>query len=135
MYVMDACALIAFLNEEPGAEVVEGIFKAVSAGDASIVMHKLNLLEVYYELFRKYGKDTADDLLELPKELPFHIQPEITDAVLQEAGRLKASYRISLAVSIALAEAVVSNSSLLTSDHHEFDVVEKSESLKFKWIR
>jgi hypothetical protein len=59
----------------------------------------------------------------------------LTDSVFNEAGRFKASYRISLADSIALAETIVSSGELLTADHHEFDVIEKQEEIKFHWIR
>ena len=52
-----------------------------------------------------------------------------------EAGRLKATYRISLADSIALAEASVSGGILLTADHHELELVEKNENIVFHWIR
>ena len=60
---------------------------------------------------------------------------EFTDKIFLEAGRLKATYRISLADSIALAEAIVSDGILLTADHHEFDLIETSEEIKFLWIR
>ncbi|MDR0459858.1 MAG: hypothetical protein LBH62_00220 [Nitrososphaerota archaeon] len=63
------------------------------------------------------------------------IQSELTDIVFNEAGRFKASYRISLADSIALAETTVFGGELLTADHHEFDVIEKQEEIKFHWIR
>ena len=52
-----------------------------------------------------------------------------------EAGRLKSKYRISLADSIALAEALILGGELLTCDHHEFDVIKKKEPINFMWIR
>ena len=58
---MDACALIALLNEEPGADVVEDVFKEALSAGVPLVMNKLNFLEVYYGLFREYDKETADD--------------------------------------------------------------------------
>jgi hypothetical protein len=36
---------------------------------------------------------------------------------------------------VALAEASVSGGSLVTSDHHEFDPVQKAEDISFVWIR
>jgi predicted nucleic acid-binding protein len=59
----------------------------------------------------------------------------LSDAVFAVAGRLKASYRISLADAVALAEASVSGGALLTSDHHEFDAIEQKENIRFLWIR
>ena len=42
---------------------------------------------------------------------------------------------ISLADSIALAEAAVIGGHLITADHHELDIVERNESVRFFWIR
>jgi predicted nucleic acid-binding protein len=81
------------------------------------------------------GRAKADEALVTIKKLPIVIQSNLSDEVFNEAGRFKASYRISLADSIALAEASVSGGELLTADHHEFDVIEKQEKIKFHWIR
>jgi predicted nucleic acid-binding protein len=132
---MDACALIAFLRDEPGAEAVTAVLKCAKQGKAEICMNSINLLEVYYDIYRNVGKTKADEELLMIKELPIVIQSELTDRVFNEAGRFKASYRISLADSIALAETTVSGGELLTADHHEFDVIEKQEEIKFHWIR
>jgi hypothetical protein len=48
---------------------------------------------------------------------------------------LKTSYKISLADSVAFAEASIYGGSLVTADHHEFDSVEKGENINFVWIR
>ncbi|MCL2173322.1 MAG: PIN domain-containing protein [Candidatus Bathyarchaeota archaeon] len=134
-YVMDACALIAFLRDEQGTEAVTAVLKYAKQGKAEICMNSINLLEVYYDIYRNLGKTKADEELFMIKELPIMIQSELTDRVFSEAGRFKASYRVSLADSIALAEASVSGGELLTADHHEFDVIEKQEEIKFHWIR
>ena len=134
-HVLDACALLALLESEPGAEkVVESYNKAVS-GEITLVIHKINLLEVYYNLCREYGKDNADKFYNKIKKTPITINHEITDEIFVEAGRIKMLYKMSLADSIALAQTSVSNGMLLTADHHEFDVVAKKERISFLWIR
>ena len=95
----------------------------------------MNLLEVYYSSFREYGKEQANKLLSYISNSPIEIIPEISDPVFEEAGRFKASYQISLADSIALAEAFVQKAKLVTSDHHEFDIIESKEDFKFLWVR
>jgi predicted nucleic acid-binding protein len=132
---MDACALIAFLQDEPGAETVTAILRSANDGDAVILINKINHLEVYYDIYRRVGKEKADDELAMIKKLPVIIQSELCDEVFLEAGRLKAAYKISLADAIALAEALISNRELLTADHHEFDDIERCESIHFHWIR
>ena len=135
-FIMDACAMIAFMSGEDGAETVNDVLLKAADGDAAVYMNSLNLLEVYYDIYRKAGKEKAQEQLSLMEGLPIQIRPEISGDVFMEAGRLKACYRISIADSVALAEASVSGGSLLTADHHEFDIIEKKEGkIGFCWIR
>jgi predicted nucleic acid-binding protein len=135
VYVLDACALVAGLNDEPGAEVTRDILNRAYIGEVQVVMHKLNLLEVYYDACRAHGKAHADKALAGLLTLPFDVHAEITDDIFKEAGRLKSTYKISIADAIALAETSVRGGKLLTSDHHEFDVIEAAENISFLWIR
>jgi len=134
-YVLDANALIALLQDEPGAEKVSEVLNAAYKGEAEIIMHKANFLEVYYDAYRYRGKEQADLMLSAVKKRPIQINAEITDEIFSEAGRLKATYKMSFADSFALAQAVVSGGALLTSDHHEFDAIESVENIGFVWIR
>jgi PIN domain nuclease of toxin-antitoxin system len=47
-YVLDACALVAVLKGENGAEAVDDLFQRAVQGDAALSMSIVNLLEVYY---------------------------------------------------------------------------------------
>jgi predicted nucleic acid-binding protein len=134
-YVLDACAMLAVLANEPGAETVEDIYEQAVESRVFIAMNKVNLLEVYYDLLRSLGKKSADEFLGDIKYMPIIINHEISDDILKEAGRLKVSYRISLADSIALAQASVSGATLITADHHEFDIIDEKEPISFCWIR
>jgi PIN domain nuclease of toxin-antitoxin system len=134
-YVLDACALLAVLNKENGAEPVEDIIGRAGTGSARVSMNIVNLLEVYYGVFRKGGKKIADEMLLMVDASPIEVVGTISGDVLKEAGRLKASYKISVADSMALAEASVSDGILVTSDHHELNAVEASEKIKFDWFR
>ena len=135
IYVLDACAMLAVLSKEQGADKVVNFYKKATSGEITLVMNKLNLLEVYYDLFRAYGKERADAFIAEIKQSPIVINHELSDEIFAEAGRLKASYRISLADSVALSQTVVLGGALLTSDHHEFDTIEAKEDINFVWIR
>lgn len=134
-YVIDACALTAFLYDEQGADKIQKILEDAYAGAIEVLMHKINVLEVYYNIFREEGENKAQLFYERVNQLPVTIIDTISDATFFEAGRLKASYRMSLADAIAVAEAFIRKAALLTSDHHEFDVIENSENIEFAWIR
>lgn len=134
-YVIDACALIAYLDDEDGAAVVEELFRDAESSGEDILLHEINLLEVYYGAHRAGGLELAEDVLETVQALPLHVVKGLGDETLREAGRLKATYRVSLADSIAAAEARVRGCALVSADHHELDVLDYRKELKFLWIR
>jgi PIN domain nuclease of toxin-antitoxin system len=133
--LLDACAMIAYLNDEEGAEKVEELLWQSNQGSGNLFMHEVNLLEVYYGVYRDEGKELADETYEKIINLPIKILEGLRKGVLKEAGRFKAIYKISLADSIALAEAKVKRIPLVTCDHHEFDRLQDAKELDFLWIR
>ena len=135
IYVMDACAIIAFLQDEQGADKVVTVLANAKNGKCKIYINAVNLVEVYYNVYRVAGKAKADEEITMIKKLPVEINAEITDRIFEEAGRLKAYYKISFADSFALAQAIASGGELLTADHHEFDAIENKENIHFHWIR
>jgi uncharacterized protein len=134
-YVLDACGLIAFLSDEEGSGKVESILKKAEKHECIVYMHQINVLEVYYGIYREDGREKADEVYEIILNLPVTIIEKLDVTILREAGRLKAVYKVSLADSIALAESKVRKAPIVTCDHHEFDVLEKNKELKFYWIR
>jgi PIN domain nuclease of toxin-antitoxin system len=134
IFVLDACALVALLKNEIGADNVAAAYKKAESGDAKIIMNRVNLLEVYYGYYRDSGKEYAEKIMTGVAKSIVSIS-EFDKGLFNEAGRLKASYRISLADSIALAQTIAVDGELLTADHHEFDVIEGKEPIQFGWIR
>jgi len=134
-YVLDACALIAFLNDEEGAHLVETLLCESTAQDVDLVMNRVNLLEIYYGVYRDDGIDEAKNVLAKIENLRVTIIDTLTDEVFYEAGKLKATNRISLADAIAIAEANVRDVELVTCDHHEFDTLVKEGKMAAYWIR
>ena len=135
VYFLDACSVIAFFQKEPGFEKVRELLEKSDAGQCTLYMNKINTLEIYYGLYREDGPTVADRFLDEMKQLPVEIIDNIDDMLFLEAGRLKATYKISLADSIALAGAKIRDAYLVTSDHHEFDIIDRKKELKFYWIR
>ena len=134
-YILDSCAMLAFIYRENGDEVVKSILMQAQGGSVEVYMNKLNLFESYYDIMRSKSLQQAEDYYSMVKASPIKIIDSISDPVFRKAGLLKTQYRISLADSILLGEAFAMDASLLTSDHHEFDIVEKNENIRFLWIR
>jgi PIN domain nuclease of toxin-antitoxin system len=134
LYVLDACAVIALIKKEMGWKPVFDVLSKTVTGEAKVYMHEINLLEVYYGLYKLCGKEYAEQTI--AEVSPFFVTINgLSKAVFSEAGRLKATYKMSLADSVALAETSVLGGGLLTADHHEFDIVDEKESICIHWIR
>jgi len=134
IFVLDACALIALVKNEEGASVVSDVYKNADNGGVGLYMNRVNLLEVYYGFYRDKGKEYALDIMKQVEVSSVFIS-EFDRDILLEAGRLKATYKLSLADSVVIAQTILLKGSILTADHHEFDVIEGKESLIFNWIR
>jgi predicted nucleic acid-binding protein len=134
-FVLDACALIAFLSKEPGYTNITELLRRAQRSEITLLMHNINLLEVYYDLRRAYGEISANAQLANIRLLPVTFISEIEGDCFMEAGRLKTTYRVSLADSIALSTAVVNNATIATCDHHELDTIDQKEDIDFYWFR
>jgi predicted nucleic acid-binding protein len=134
-YVLDACSLIAHFNEEEGAPKVKSIITDAINSNSAIYIHRVNLFEVYYDLLRSGGKDMARDAMASVDDFLIHIIDSITDELMKEAARFKLSYKISVADAFALATAKLEDATLVTADHHEFDVIDEANELSILWFR
>ena len=134
-YVLDACAIIALFNDEAGADIVDKLLVDAVKDDCIVKINKYNLLEVYYGYLREDGEAFAEKQLAAIADSCIKIADIFSDELLRHAGKLKATYRISLADAILVAQAMIDNAILVTADHHELDAVEEKEKLRFLWIR
>lgn len=100
-----------------------------------MIINIINILEIYYGIYREDGMGLAETLLQKIEILPIKVIDTISNDVFQEAGILKATCKISLADAIALAEANVRMAQIVTADHHEFDKLEKEGKINPYWIR
>jgi predicted nucleic acid-binding protein len=132
-YFLDACALISFFNKEPGWDIVADLLKRCEAGEIELFISTAQLLEVYYDRIRIKGVEYANNFLEKAYASPLHIV-DMSKPCLRVAGRLKVSYSISFADSIACATAACIPGTLVTSDY-ELKPIEQNEAIDFHWIR
>ncbi|MCL2063274.1 MAG: PIN domain-containing protein [Candidatus Cloacimonetes bacterium] len=134
-YILDSCALIALISKEKGDDYVSELLKKAVLNKVSIIMHKINLLEVYYHFYKKLGKTEATAILNFVYSLPIDIISDITENTFLKAGRLKSLYKMSIADTIGIAESIINNGYFVTADHHELDKIPENERIKFAWIR
>jgi PIN domain nuclease of toxin-antitoxin system len=120
-YILDACALIALLKQEEGADKIRAILKEAKVGTAAVYMSVVNLIEVHYVFTKPLGKEGAAEILRKIPKLPIQVIVAINSHVFDEAVRIRSTYNrsktpISLADAIGLGTAITLNGSFVTSD-------------------
>jgi len=133
LYVLDSCAVIAFLQQEPGAEVVAEVLKNPSK---RCLIHAVNACEVYYDIYRRAGEKDASALERILADAGIELVDTIPADLWRTAGKLKAEWRrVSLADCFALALALLEDGSVLSSDHHELDPIAQAAVCPIQFIR
>lgn len=130
--VLDACAIIAYLRDEEGADAVE----AVLIDDNDCVVHAINLCEVYYDCVRRDGIARADTLIEDLVSSGLVTRDDMDTRLWKSAASFKADLaRVSLADCFAMALTHRLNAELVTSDHREFDPIAVQGLCPIRFIR
>lgn len=131
-YVLDACALITFLRKEKGHEKLLTLFKE---NQIKFLMHAVNLGEVYYDTLRFCNKKQAHELFADIAQLPVNVVWILDTELLELAGKYKTGFSMSYADTFVLALAEREEAIVISTDHSEFDAVEKSGAVSFYWLR
>jgi predicted nucleic acid-binding protein len=129
-YVLDSYAMIAYFEDEAGADRVARILRQLIQGKAKGYMSVVNWGEVYYNTMREEGVDEAEKVILQLDKFPIQIV-EVNRDFAYEAAKLKGKYRIAYADCFAVALSVKLNATLVTGDP-EFKKVK--ERISFQWI-
>ena len=133
-YILDACSLIAFFNDEPGAQKILNLLEQAKTGASKLSMSIVQLLEVYYDRLYIAGENNARIRVEAIIAGPITIIDTISYQVMYEAGRFKTFYSMSLADSIACATAKSLGATFVTKDT-EIEPVEEAGELPVLWLK
>lgn len=134
-FVIDACSLLAFFQQEQGSTEVVNLFRNSQLQQDTIFLHKITATEVLDDLLRSDKTKVPKQLWNDIYRLPAIIVDKLSDSLLKMAAYFKITCKVSFADSFVLALASLQNAKVVTFGHHEFDVVEKSGALQLKWIR
>lgn len=128
-YILDASAMIAYLRDEPGADLVDEV---AHNGHHVCFAHGMNLCEVYYDYHRSGGAEAAAQAIELLRSSDIWFRSDMSEEFWIEVGVLKSeTRRVSLADCCALVLTRRLNATLLTSDHHEMDSLAGDHQIQF----
>ena len=135
VFLLDACAIIAYFKTEPGEELVVDYLKWATNGRVQLHIHAATVYEVYYQYLRDVSFARAQEVWQELTMMPLTILYTFDEAFLRQAAEFKARHRMSVADSFLLSQAKRLNASIITSDHHEFDAVEQAGLSRFTWMR
>lgn len=129
-YVLDSYALIAYAENEAGADKVTELFTKALENKAEIAVCVVNWGEMYYIALRESGEQTAELYRSILTKYPIKIVDADKELTLQ-AARFKAAHKMSYADAYAAALAKLHKAELVTGDK-EFKSIEGE--IKILWI-
>jgi len=128
--VLDSYALMAFFEDESGAELVRDLILKAEENKVNLLMSVVNLGEVWYSIARTNSPEVADQYIGEIKGMAI----EIVDAdwqLTRQAALFKVNGNISYGDCFAAALAKVKKAELVTGDK-EFRALENQ--IKIQWV-
>ena len=128
--ILDAHALLAYFEKEPGYEKVKGLLLLAVEKDTPLFMTSVNYGEVLYIVLRECGAQKTEEIERAIRTLPIEIV-DVDIQIAREAAQIKARFKLSYADCFAAALAKLKKGELVTGDR-EFDQLK--ELIKIQWI-
>jgi predicted nucleic acid-binding protein len=128
--VLDSYALMAFFEDEPGADLVRNLLLKAEESDLKLLMSVVNLGEVWYSIARTTSPETADQYIHEIQGMAI----DIVDAdwgLTHQAAVFKANGNIAYGDCFAAALAKSHQAELITGDR-EFKTLE--DEIKISWL-
>ncbi len=130
-YLFDSHALLAFFQNETGANIVYNILQKSRKEHIDRLVCVINLGEIIYITKRMFGDQKKIEILGRIHQLGFKVLP-VPEVLVYQAAEIKAEYPISYADCFVIACAQEHNATIVTGDP-EFKNVEHLVSIE--WIR
>lgn len=129
-YVLDASAVLDFVEDGPGAERIQQLFIDASRSRVPLLVSILNWGEVFYHSWQRRGEESARRTVADLSRFPIELVPVDLSHALK-AGELKAIHKIPYVDCVAAALAVLNQAVLVTSDR---DFERLGRSFPILWI-
>jgi predicted nucleic acid-binding protein len=130
-YVLDANAVLDFVEDGPGAKRVEQLLNDALHGRSRVLMSVVNWGEVFYHSWQQQGEESAKRTLAGLSRLPIELVPVDLEQSLQ-AGEIKVRNKIPYVDCIAAGLAILQRAVLVTSDR---DFEKLGRRVEILWIR
>ena len=131
-YVLDSYAVLCYLQNEPGADIVFQLLEEATNNEAKLLMTWVNAGEVYYRVWREYGKLQAEKVFSLLLAWPLELLVADEELTLQ-AAVIKAENRLSYADAFAIAATTMNDAEIVTGDP-EIQLASSKLGFKLIWL-
>lgn len=129
--VLDAYAVLAFFQNEPGADMIRKLILEAVEGRLDLAMCVVNAGEVWYSIARKKSAEQADAYLREIQSMPIEIV-DVGWELARQASLYKMKGNISYADCFAAALAKLRKAELVTGDK-EFKTL--AGDIKIAWLK
>jgi|SRR5271166_7555 len=128
-YVLDASALLRFIEDTPGGARVQELLFQLETGHCELLMSAVNWGEVYFVICRKKGEDRARWFSAKFRSLPAQIVPaDYPEA--ENAAYFRKRFSLSYADAFAASLAASQHATLITGDY-DFKTVADTIPVEF----
>ena len=114
-HVLDAHALMVYLEKEPGYQKVQELLTHAAVSDRTLLLSTVNWGEVYYVTQRAYGPDKAQQIADVIKSFPIEVV-DVDLEIAKQAALFKVAHKMSYADCFAAALAKTRKATLMTGD-------------------
>ena len=129
-YVLDSYALLALLNNEPGAARVEDLLRQAEVDEVELSLSVINLGELAYIIERRWGPEKLRAILAYIEATKIQLAAADQPRVLA-AAHIKAQNPLAYADAFAVTLTQELNATLITGDP-EFEAV--SSQITIEWL-
>ena len=113
--VLDSYALMAFFEDEPGADLVRDLILKAEENKVSLLMSVVNLGEVWYSIARTNSPEVADQYIGEVNGMAIEVV-DVDWALTRQAAAFKVNENISYADCFAASLAKLKKAELVTGD-------------------
>jgi PIN domain nuclease of toxin-antitoxin system len=128
-YVLDASALLRYLDREPGFDRIAGLLKRATRGGIRLLVSAVNWGEVVSVLCRAHGLSAAKATASKLRALPLEIVAADAERA-EEAGIFKQDFKVPYADAFAGSLAMREKATLVTAAF-DFKSATRSVAIQF----
>lgn len=130
-YILDASAILRYLDGEAGADRVSGIIKGHLAGKHQVVVSAIHWGEVAGITCKRHGKQTSDTVLARLRAFGFEIVSATAEQAVSSA-LVKVQYGIPYADAFGVVLAAMSAEHILITA--DFDVHSAASDVRIEFL-